>query len=163
MLFPSCALLFSRAQLIPTQADHLIQMCPWRRRRRAAGRSGSSRPLSSWRGQRSVWLGTICRTIKLHTVLCVSQEIHTSAYITPLLLYVVKRWLIFIDCIYYPSTLMDSKVCEIVFYPHNACVFCLFFVGLFSYSYINNSSNILGWGYFINICAKLLVLVFFSH
>lgn len=52
----SRAAVFSRAQLIPTQADRLTQMCPWRRRRRAAGRRGSSRPLSSSRGQRSVRL-----------------------------------------------------------------------------------------------------------
>lgn len=47
---------FSRAQLIPTQADRPTRMCPWRRRRRAGGRRGSSRPQFSWRGPRSVSL-----------------------------------------------------------------------------------------------------------
>lgn len=47
---------FLRAQLIPTQADRPTRMCPWRRRRRAADRRGSSRPRFSWRGPRSVLL-----------------------------------------------------------------------------------------------------------
>lgn len=47
---------FLRAQLIPTQADRPTRMCPWRRRRRAADRRGSSRPRFSWRGPRSVVL-----------------------------------------------------------------------------------------------------------
>lgn len=64
LAFPSAAAnslasMFCRAQLIPTQADRPTRMCPWRRRRRAAGRRGSSRPPSSWRGQRSLSLAAI--------------------------------------------------------------------------------------------------------
>ena len=62
-----------RALLIPTQADRRTRMCPWRRRRRAAGRRGSSRPLSSWRGPRSV-----SQTVSLSVSLLGSQPASPS-------------------------------------------------------------------------------------
>lgn len=72
------ASVFCRAQLIPTQADRPTRMCPWRRRRRAAGRRGSSRPPSSWRGQRSLSLAAIYEQSTPHFTAKLPKQGQTS-------------------------------------------------------------------------------------
>lgn len=59
-----------RVRLTHTLADHLIQMSHWMRSR-AADRRKNSKPLSSWKGRRSVFLNQINLQLNNPTKTCV--------------------------------------------------------------------------------------------